>query len=248
MTETGTDFPVLRRHGVGGILVQFGTSFSEAANRAALAFRAALDRACPAGVEEAATSLTSVFIRFDARAGTRHDLEARVKVLLSERDWFQEELPTGRRLLRVPTVFGGAQAPQLRQAAEAAGLSEAAALQQLRTTCVRVLAIGFAPGQPYLGMLPDAWDIPRQTNLSNVPEGALVLAVRQLVLFSNASPTGWLHVGQTAFRPFRPEAADPFGLRPGDEMQFLPVSDAELENIRNADRTGDGGASIEMLK
>ena len=229
-------------------MVCFGATFSEAANRAALAFRAAVDAESPAGLVETATSLTSVFARYDIRATSRHTLETTLGQLLESRNWFEAELPSGRRLLRVPTVFGTAMAPQFGQAALAAGLTEAEALAQLGSARVQVLTIGFAPGQPYLGMLPDQWDIPRQTNLSNVPQGALVLAVRQFVLFSNDSPTGWLHVGQTAFRPFRQEAPEPFGLRPGDELQFTPVSPEELENIRASDKSGDGGARIEALK
>ena len=52
MSDTGTghhgaasDWPKIRTVGVDGMLVSFGDRLSEPANRAALAFRAALDRA-----------------------------------------------------------------------------------------------------------------------------------------------------------------------------------------------------------
>ncbi|MCB2131969.1 MAG: carboxyltransferase domain-containing protein, partial [Rhodobacteraceae bacterium] len=110
------------------------------------------------------------------------------------------------------------------------------------------LTIGFAPGQPYLGELSPRWDIPRQVALTRrVPEGALVVAIRQLILFSAATPTGWRHIGQTAFRAFRPESADPFPLRPGDELLFPAIEPGELAAIRAADTHGDGGASVEVI-
>ncbi len=163
--------------------------------------------------------------------------------MLQEHDWYQAPLPAGRRLWQVPTVYGGAIAPQLDEAAVAAGLSPTEAIKRLSNTRVRVLTIGFAPGQPYLGPLGPEFNIPRLKELTPmVPEGALVLAISQFVLFSGPTPTGWRHVGQTAFRCFRPEAEQSFALRPGDEMQFLPISRDELEAIRTAE-DGTGGAT-----
>ena len=110
-----------------------------------------------------------------------------------------------------------------------------------------VIVHGFAPGQPYLGQLGPAWDLPRLAELTDVPAGTIAVAIRQMVLFTNGSPTGWMSVGQTAFRCFRPEADRVFPLAPGDEISFRAVSEAELASIRAADTTGDGGAVSERL-
>ncbi len=173
-------------------------------------------------------------------------LTRRLTSLLSGQDWYDAPLPDGRRFVQVPTVYGTDLAPQLEEAAQAAGLSPEAAQQTLSDARVRVQTIGFAPGQPYLGLLPQEWDIPRQTALTKaVPEGALVVAIRQLVLFSVSSPTGWRHVGQTALKLFRPDSDTPFFLRPGDEVQFVPVSRDVLEQLRD---DPDGGARIEAIR
>lgn len=238
--------PILRPAGLCGLLVSFDDRLSEPGNRAALAFAAAIERDAPDGVEEVAPSLVSVFVRFDP-LHLRHDtLTAHLETRLAERNWHDAPLPDGRRFIRVPTVYGGDHAPQLAEAAEAAGLSEAKARDSLAQARVRVQTIGFAPGQPYLGLLPEAWDIPRQSNLTRaVPEGALVVAIRQLVLFSVSNPTGWRHVGQTALRLFRPDAEDPFFLRPGDELQFVPVDPGAFDRLKN---DPDGGAEIEVIR
>jgi allophanate hydrolase subunit 1 len=98
---------------------------------------------------------------------------------------------------------------------------------------------------PYLGELPPDWAIPRQTELTGqVPAGGLCVAIRQLVLFPVDTPTGWRHIGQTAFPLFRPDEAEPFSLRPGDEAQFVPVFAEQLAAMRNAP---DGGATYEVL-
>ena len=240
-------FPRIGRVGLDGMLVSFGDTLSEPANRAALAFRAALDHASPAGVEESATSLVSTFLRFDALRIDFDALRAEIGVLLDSRDWYAADLPGGRTLWRIPTVYGTDLAPQLAEAAEAAGLSAQAAADRIAATRVRVQTIGFAPGQPYLGELPKEWDIPRQTDLTDrVPIGALTVAIRQLVLFSVSTPTGWRHIGQTAFRPFRPESDAPFVLRPGDEVLFEAV-DRET-HARLLDAGPDGGAVSEAIR
>jgi inhibitor of KinA len=244
-----TTFPRIAPVGIAGLLVSFADRLSEPANRAALAFRAAIEAEAPAGVEEVATSLTSTFIRFDPLHLDHASLTARLDSLLRTQDWTRADLPGGRRHFRIPCVFGTDLAPQFDEAAAAAGLSGQEAQASLTAARPRVLTIGFAPGQPYTGQLGPEWDIPRQTALTpRVPEGALVVAIRQLIIFSAPTQTGWRHIGQTAFRCFRPEAQDPFALRPGDEISLRAITPAELERIRAGDQTGQGGAEMEVIR
>lgn len=237
--------PTIRTAGVDGMLISFADRLSEPANRAALAFRAAVEAEGWDGVEETSSSLVSAYLRFDPLHLSHDDLRGRLEALAESRDWRAADLPSGRRFWRIPTVFGTALAPQLGQAAEAAGMTEAEAVKSLSQARVRVQTIGFAPGQPYLGELPEAWDIPRQSQLTErIPVGALAVAIRQLVLFSVATPTGWQHVGQTAIRLFQPETDEPFLLRPGDEVQFVPTDPEKLEMMR---LDAHGGAESEAI-
>lgn len=249
MTDTDIPFPRIRLAGLCGMLVSFADRLSEPANRAALAFRAAIDAENWGGVEETSTSLTSAFVRFDPLHLPHAELRQKLEALLQGSDWYAADPPGGRRFWRIPTVYGTDLAPQLAEAAGLAGLTEAEAVTSLSSARVRVLTLGFAAGQPYLGELPDAWAIPRQTNLTaRVPAGALVVAIRQFVLFTAPTPTGWRHVGQTAFRTFRPESADPFALKSGDEVQFIAVSPEELAAIEQRDTTGNGRATVESIR
>ena len=158
-------WPQIRTAGYDGFVVSFGERLSDAANSAAMAFRDAIDRAGWDGVEESSTSLVSAYLRFDPLVRDHGAMRVALEGLVQERDWYAAPLPTGRRLWRVPTVFGGEAAPQLAEAAKVAGLSEARAIASISATQVRVQTIGFAPGMPYLGELPPEWDIPRQTQL-----------------------------------------------------------------------------------
>ncbi|MEP2714907.1 carboxyltransferase domain-containing protein [Pseudophaeobacter sp.] len=240
-------FPIIRTAGLNGMLVTFADQLTEPSNRATLAFCQAVEASAWPGVLETSTSLASVYIRFDVEALRHEALEALLVELLDQQNWQQAQLPPGRRLWRVPTVYGTDLAPQLAEAADAAGLSEAQAIESLGSARVRVLTIGFAPGQPYLGPLGVEWNLPRQTELTpQVPVGALVLAISQFVLFATTAPTGWRHVGQTGFRGFQLRAEDPIALRPGDEMIFNPVSRSDYDRFCSED-SHFGGASREEI-
>ena len=238
--------PRLAPLGIDGMLVVFGERLGEAANRAAIAFRAYLEAEAWDGVEETSTALASAFLRFDPRRLGHDDLRARLDPLLTQ-DWASEAPRGRRRRWTVPAAFGGEAGPQLGDAAEAVGVTEAEAVAQLTAAPLRALAIGYAPGQPYLGTLPEAWDIPRLGAITpNVPAGALVVAVRQMIVFTAATPTGWRHVAQTNFRTFRPEDPEtPFAMSAGDEMQVRAIEPDELARLREA---GEDGAELEWLE
>lgn len=243
--KDSADWPRIRPLGFDGLLVSFSDRLDEAANRAALALRAEIEAQGWDGVIETATSLVSAYLRFDPLGVPHAEMEDRLKRLVDSRDWGRSPMPEGRKRITIPTVYGGNFGPQLKEAAALAGVSVDAAIHDLSTTPVQVQAIGFAPGQPYLGPLPEHWNIPRQEKLTpTVPVGALVVAIRQFVLFAVSAPTGWRHVGQTAFPLFRPDAVPPFALNSGDEVLFPAVSADQFAAIRD---DPDGGATIEVL-
>lgn len=241
-----TDTPKIARVGLRGVLITFADSLTDRANMAAIAFRAAVDQQRWGDVAETASTLVSTFVAVDLTVTPYDLIRAKLTALLETRDWYAANLPPGRKLWTLPMCFDHTVAPQFDAAAQSAGLTQPKALQELSTTRTRVITLGFAPGQPYLGMLPPAWDIPRQTDLTpQVPIGALVVAIRQLVLFATSAPTGWHHVGQTAFRPFDPDRATPVALSPGDEVRFATITPAELQDLEAGDSWG--GAVWEEL-
>lgn len=233
-------FPALAYMGVDGVLVRFGSRVTERVNAAALRFHAHMSNANIVGVLESAPSLTAVYLRLDIEC----DLQAAVRsidVEMGAQDWFGEQ-PAKGRLWTIPCCFDG---PQLKETAELVGLSEAGAILELTQSQVRVLTIGFAPGQPYLGNLPERWNFPRLSGITpNVPARALVAAVSQLVIFANDTPTGWRHIGSTEFHDFKQDRAEPFAFRAGDLVRFGRVGRAELEALAN-NADGLGGAICE---
>lgn len=216
------------------------------ANKAALLLARRLGTKNFEGVEEVVPALASVFVRFDTQKTSPVDLSEQLSTLALAcwtEDFSRNEQS---RLWHIPACYDPELAGNLSEAASLAGLTMDQAVKSLSTTELRVLAIGFAPGQPYLGQFDKEWDIPRLVGVTpSVPAGALVVAVRQFVLFDNPSPTGWRHVGQTAFRCFRPETTDPFPLRAGDRVLFPSVSLVEFDTLA---ASPTGGAVMEAAQ
>lgn len=234
--------------GIDGFLVRFALTPEPAAMTAARIFATRLEAAAPAGVSEIAAALVSVLVRFDAALADRGGLKAQLEAMATETVQGPLELPEPTRRWTIPVAFGATDGPQLADVAGALGIGEAAAVDQICAADLRVLTIGFAPGQPYIGLMPEAWNLPRMSQLNpSAPAGALVVAVRQFVLFGAASATGWQQVGRAAFRTFVPDRTPPMLLQGGDAIRFARASSEEIAGLAEA---GDpmGGARLEVLR
>ncbi|EKE44362.1 allophanate hydrolase family protein [Oceaniovalibus guishaninsula JLT2003] len=242
----GDDFPNIIPLGLDGMLVRFADTLSDSGNRAALAFRGVVDGAGIRGIRETSTSLASTFIAFDPVALSHDRLHATLRELLAGRDWSDAPLPGGRTRWTVPVCFEGACAPQLADAAALAGVSPDRAVRDLTARPLRALALGYAPGQAYLGTLDANWNLDRQSALTrSVPLGAVIVAVRQVIMFATSGPTGWRQVGLTRFRCFRPDHGErPIPLAPGDEVRLRAVSEDEMQRLAGQP---DAGATSEAL-
>ena len=233
--------------GLDGVLIRFALTTKPAAMAAAQQLTAQLDQAPPAGVTEIAPGLVSVLIRFDRSRVARADLARAVLALARRIADDPPALPAPERRWTIPAVFGGDHGPQLTEVAGRLGLTSEQTVRDICAADLRVLAIGFAPGQPYIGLLPEPWALPRMAELNpNVPAGAIVTAVRQLVIFGAPSATGWRQVARTGLRSFDPGREPPMLLRAGDAIRLTPVPPGDLAMLE-ASGDGMGGARLERL-
>lgn len=233
--------------GIDGYLVRFSLTADPEAMTAARRFAALLEADAPAGVLEIAAALVSVFVRFDAaivgRGNLKLTLETKAKTTIKG----PLDMPPATRRWKLPVAFGEQHGPQLADVATALGVSEQEAVSQICNADLRVLTIGFAPGQPYIGLMPEPWNLPRMSQLNPAaPAGALVVAVRQFVLFGADSATGWQQVGLAAFRTFVPDRAEPMPLRGGDAIRFVRAPADEILSLTK-DTARMGGAVLEVL-
>ncbi len=239
--------PEILPHGLNGLVVRFAQSTEQDVTGAVQSFLSSIPPDAPEGITEIAASLCSVRFGFDPRKIDRKTLSDYIETQLTAQNWYTAATPQTTRVWRIPVGFGPAYAPQLNEVAALTHQTVEDVIQDVTCAEHRVLAIGFAPGQPYIGILPEHWGFARQETLTpQVPAGALTAAVRQLVLFTNDSTTGWRQIGRCGFRPFLQSRNTPFLLRAGDAIRFEAVSDTEIESLLKT-TDGLGGAICDVL-
>jgi KipI family sensor histidine kinase inhibitor len=222
MAEADEPLPLILPLGDQGLLVRFGSSLSDRANRAAIDFARRVSRAMPAGVREIDPNLVSVLLKFDPAAVDFDRLAGEVRLLLSIP---RDAAETAPAMHRIRVRFGGEAGPDLGAAAAALGLSAPAFVAAHNAVPLRVLATGFAPGFVYCGFHPEALRLPRRTSVRPpVPPGSILFAAGQTAITSTAIPTGWHVIGRTDFRNFDPATEPPTVLCEGDLVRFEAAS------------------------
>jgi|SRR5437588_5550462 len=94
-------------------------------------------------------------------------------------------------------------------------------------------AVGFSPGFPYLGYLPDALrGVPRlaEPRLA-VPAGSVAITGKQTAIYPMATPGGWAIIGRTPLEIVNIKD-EYFPISAGDEVQFQRIGAAEFEKLR----------------
>lgn len=126
-------------------------------------------------------------------------------------------------LLEILVRYGGTDGPDLPEVARRLGLDEAAVIGLHAGAMYRVFMLGFTPGFPYLGPLPDALVLPRRsTPRIRVPAGSVAIAGAQTGVYPVETPGGWHLIGRTDLPLWDPSRRPPTLLEPGGRVRFVP--------------------------
>lgn len=191
--------------------------------RRALAVSRDLEEHRPEGLREFTMGYGSVLLEFErARktAGRGGAPAARVEEFVERLRRSPANLPEGR-LVEVPVVYDG---EDLGQVAQRTGLAVEEVVKCHSGRDYRVWMLGFAPGFPYLGVLDEVLHLPRrEAPRARIAAGSVAIAEAQTGIYPSESAGGWHILGRTELRTFDLERAEPFLLRPGDLVRFVPV-------------------------
>ena len=206
--------------GEAALLATCAETDMDAANRAALALADAIIRAGLPGVGAVVPAIDSVLVSFDPLRVARAEIEDALRALAT--------IPPGAeslgRVIVIEARFGGEDGPDLAELATGQGCDSDAIITALCARPYRVLMIGFAPGYPYIGPLPERLSVPRRaTPRAAVPAGSVAIAAGMAGIYPARLPGGWHLIGRTTAKLFDPARAEPSLLRAGDLVQFMPL-------------------------
>lgn len=123
--------------------------------------------------------------------------------------------------IKIPVRYDG---PDLAAVAERLNLSANEVIAIHSAAAYTVFMIGFMPGFPYLGPLPETLQLPRRdTPRLRVPAGSVAIAGAQTGIYPINSPGGWHLIGRTDFQLFDPLCYPPALLQAGKRVKFIPV-------------------------
>lgn len=217
--------PMIRHLGDRGLLVELGHGIDPAVNRRVKQLHRIIARERPHGVVETVPAYASLLVVFDPLQASPEALKRLIAGLCD----FEDAAPAeDRTVVEIPVVYGGEAGPDLDAVAAHHGLSRERVIGLHTGTVYRVYMIGFTPGFPYMGELPEALDTPRRaTPRTHIPKGSVAIAQRQTGIYPAVSPGGWQIIGRTPVALFDPRKETPSFLTMGDAVRFTPITPEE---------------------
>ena len=204
------------------LLVELGDEISPSVNQRVQELFTAMDMHPVDGVRELVPSYRSLLVIYDPLNISPADLKHTIRDTYQNLD--QAELPEPRTI-DIPIVYGGEQGPDLESVAQYHHITPQEVIDYHTRPTYRVYMIGFTPGYPYLGEVPDAISTPRrETPRILVPQGSVGIAQKQTGIYSVDSPGGWQIIGWTPVDLFDPQAQPPSLLMMGDRVRFQAIS------------------------
>jgi KipI family sensor histidine kinase inhibitor len=222
------DSPRILPCGDSALSVEFGKTIDPLINQKVQILYKRIKADPPPGLIDLIPTYRSLLIQYDPLKLSFETLKQRVFSFVG--------LPEGRadiggRKMEIPVCYGKEFGPDLEEVASLHQMTVDEVISLHTASTYQVYLIGFTPGFPYMGGLDERLFTPRKTTpRESVPAGTVGIAGQQTGIYPLESPGGWQLIGRTPVRIFDLTKADPFYLRPGDQVTFKAISEQEFEN------------------
>ncbi len=202
-----------------------------------LALAETIEHAKLPGVTEVIATFRSLSINYDSLITTGNDLEQAVHAFVNQ----PSGTSGGKRLWQIPVCYEPEFAPDIEEIAKAAKLSVQDVISLHSSTQYHVYMIGFVPGFPYMGDVPEKLQFPRRSDpRTRVPPGSVAIATSMTAVYPYESPGGWHLIGTTPVRFFD---ADVGAGRPARPWRCREIQSGRPGRIR----THQAGGAAEQL-
>ena len=143
------------------------------------------------------------------------------------------EIPPAGSLIRVPVCYEGDLGRDLSKVAERTGRTPEEVVGLHMSRFYEVWMIGFMPGFPYLGELPEALRMERKSIPDpNIPAGSVAIAEEYVGIYPFDSPGGWYVLGRTPWNIVDYSKPKPWLFECGMQVEFYPIAITDFEKLR----------------
>jgi KipI family sensor histidine kinase inhibitor len=195
------------------------------------AVRAATERllrARPPGVTDVVPGYGSLLVVYDALLAAPDDVRAWIAATAPG-----DAVTPAARTVEIPVAYDPELAPDLAPLAAEKQISVGELIARHAAPLYRCRLLGFRPGFPFLWGLDEGLASARLPSPRlRVPAGAVGIGGSQTGVYPVESPGGWRLVGRTPLRLFDPARAEPFLVRAGDHVRFVPIDRATFERMQ----------------
>ncbi|WP_319547870.1 5-oxoprolinase subunit PxpB [Desulfogranum marinum] len=214
--------PVFRHVGERGLLIEFSAEIDLETNQKIHAFCRLLEDDLPEGIVEIIPSYRSLVLVYEPLVVDMPKLQEKLVILYGD---VESATDLNAEIVEIPVCYGGEFGEDLEYVATHNGLSVDQVISIHSGTVYPVYMIGFTPGFPYLGGLSEKLHTPRlATPRTLVPAGSVGIANNQTGIYPIDSPGGWQLIGRCPYKLFDPLRSNPFLVKAGDQLRFIPVS------------------------
>ncbi len=224
MSPTADRLPKVVPAGDAAAMVMFADEISLEVNAQVHALARSIERMGIPGLEDLVIAYSTLLIQYDPLTLRLEDVDRAVRGAVEAGLETQQQ---ETRIVEIPTVYGGCYGPDVPDIARRVGMTEEEVIRLHSGATYTVYMLGFAPGFPYLGGMPERLALPRlETPRERVPAGTVAIA-NQTTIYVLESPGGWHWVGRTPLKLFDPSNDPPTYLSAGDRVRFVPITEEE---------------------
>ena len=216
--------------------VQLGDEISRAVNGRVLALERSLTEEPIAGISEMVPTYAALMVHYrpeEIRYG------ALVEAIRARLGSLQAVKQTKKIVKEVPILYCGELGPDLELCAELDGTTTEEIIRKHSAHDYYVYMLGFAPGHPYSARFAEPFSFKRrETARVMIPARSVVVQQNLSDLIPFDQPCGWNIIGSTPIEICDYTRADPFLVRAGEWVRYIPVDAEEYRRIRAAEEAG----------
>lgn len=208
------------------ITIEFSQEISEDANMRVIEMKHAIESNPFKGFIECVPAYASMTVYFNDQISA---LDVRAQLM----DFYasqSENVKSGttnnnKQIITIPVCYEPTLGFDLLWVSNHLRLSHEEIISLHSSIAYRVFMIGFIPGFPYMGTLPQQLELPRkQTPSMKIPMGSVAIAGKQTGIYPAEVPGGWHVIGRTPLKMFDKTKEPCCFLNAGDLVQFKPIS------------------------